>query len=42
MKFFKQGRVIVVCEDNSLQLWDISTDGSPALKCVHSQSLEGK
>ncbi|XP_046447749.1 lethal(2) giant larvae protein homolog 1-like isoform X2 [Daphnia pulex] len=36
------GRVIVVCEDNSLQLWDISTDGSPALKCVHSQSLEGK
>nr|CAH0108278.1 unnamed protein product [Daphnia galeata] len=36
------GRVIVVCEDNSLQLWEISTDGSPVLKCVHSQSLEGK
>lgn len=37
-----RGRVIAVCEDNSLQLWEISTDGSPSLKCIHTQSLEGK
>ena len=39
--FFKKGRVIAVCEDNSLQVWEISSDNS-ILKCVHSQSLEGK
>nr|CAG4641438.1 EOG090X00I4 [Eurycercus lamellatus] len=37
-----QGRVISLCEDNSLHLWEIVTENTPSLKRVHSQSLEGK
>nr|CAG4649071.1 EOG090X00I4 [Scapholeberis mucronata] len=36
------GRVIAVCEDNSLQLWEITSENNSTLACVHSQSLEGK
>ena len=39
--FFK-GRLISVCDDNSLNLWEIVAENAPTLKCVQSQSLEGK
>jgi len=37
-----QGRLISLCDDNSLNLWEIVAENAPTLKCVQSQSLEGK
>jgi len=38
-----QGRIISLSDENSLQLWEIVTNsGTPCLKCIKSQSLQGK
>lgn len=37
-----KGRIISLCDDNSLDLWEIVAENAPTLKCVQSQSLEGK
>nr|CAG4640608.1 EOG090X00I4 [Eulimnadia texana] len=40
-RFYEQGRIVSVCEDNSLSLFEVNPN-SVHLKCVKSQLLEGK
>nr|CAG4638231.1 EOG090X00I4 [Cyclestheria hislopi] len=37
-----KGRIISLCDDNSLHLWDTVTGNRPSLKCIKSQFMEGK